>query len=85
MEKEEVRNQLTRDPFVPLRLYIKDGRKLDVPVRQAAYMQSHGVLVLLGVKPGTYVIKGYDVIGFDAIERIEQRPKAEKGKRRKAG
>jgi hypothetical protein len=85
MEKEEVRTELNREPFVPLRLHLKDGKKLDVPLRQAAHMQPHGVLVLFGVKPGSCRIKGFDVFAFDKIDRIEQRPSGEKRKRRKAG
>jgi hypothetical protein len=85
MLKEDVERELMREPFVPLRLHLKDGRRYDVPIREAARFNPVGIVVLIGVKPGTYQIKGYDRFSLDAIDRIEQRPKREKRKRRKAG
>jgi hypothetical protein len=84
MLKEDVRSELMREPFVPLRLYLKDGRRFDVPIREAARFNPVGLVVLIGVKPGSCDIKGFDRFPLDYIERIEQRPHKEKRKRRKA-
>ena len=71
MQKEAVVAELDREPFVPLRLHLTKGRKYDVPERRAAHMLGYGLLVLIGLKPGSVQAKGYDTFAFDAIERIE--------------
>ena len=85
MKKEEVRGELTREPFVPLRLYLTDGRTFDVPFRQVAHMLGYGVLVLIGADIKAHTAKGYDRFAFEQIERIEPLPsKPSRGRRRKA-
>ena len=84
MQKEQVRNELNREPFVPLRLYLTDGRKFDVPFRDVAHMLSYGLLVFIGMKEGTRQAKSYDRFGFDQIERIEQRPPGKIARARRA-
>jgi hypothetical protein len=85
MTKEEINSELNREPFVPLRLHLRDGRRFDVPFREVARMLPYGVLVFIGLKEGTHQADSFDRFPFDAVERIEQRPKGEKRKRRKAG
>jgi hypothetical protein len=84
MEKEDVRVQLRRDPFVPLRVHLAGGKSFDVPFPEVAHLLGHGVLVLKGVKRGTHQAQGFDVFGFDQITRIERRPTVRPGNRRKA-
>jgi hypothetical protein len=84
MRKEEVQNELTREPFVPLRIHLKDGRSFDVPFRDVAHILGYGVLVLIGLKEGTHQAEGYDRFAFDAIDRIEQRPRRGGRRQRKA-
>jgi hypothetical protein len=83
MLKEEVRAELTRDPFVPLRLHLKGGRKFDVPFRDVAHMLGYGVLVFIGLKEGTHQAKAYDRFPFDHIIRIEKLRTGGAGRRRK--
>ena len=83
MQKEEVRAELTRDPFVPLRLHFKDGKTFDIPFRDVAHMLGYGVLVFIGLKEGTHQAKSYDRFSFDDIVRIEHRPERGTGRRRK--
>ncbi|HEY8749342.1 MAG TPA: agmatine deiminase family protein [Tepidisphaeraceae bacterium] len=74
MDREEIRTELTRDPFVPLRLHLTDKRTFEVPFRQVAHMISSGVLVLIGLKEGTHSADGYDRFACEKIEWIEQLP-----------
>ncbi len=83
MLKEEIRAELTREPFVPLRLHLSDGRKFDVPFRDVAHIIASGVLVFIGLKEGTHQAKSYDRFGFDHIIRIEHRPARGGGKKGK--
>jgi len=83
VQKEEIKAELTREPFVPFRLHLSDGRTFDVPFREVAHMTPSGVLVFIGLKEGTHRAEGYDRFGFDHVVRIEPRPTRGKGKRRK--
>jgi hypothetical protein len=84
MEKDQVRAELKREPFIPLRNRLTDGRKFDVPFRDVARFLTYGVLVFIGMKEGTRQAKSYDRFGFDQIERIEPLPakKNPRGRRR---
>ena len=78
-------SELTREPFVPLRLHLTNGRTFDVPFRQVAHMVHRGVLVLIGLKEGTHSAQGYDRFAYEQIEKIEPLPtKPSRGRRRKA-
>jgi hypothetical protein len=81
MLKEEVRAELNREPFVPLRLYLTNGKTFDVPFRDVAHLLGYGVLVLIGLKKGTHLAKGYERFTFEQIERIEQRPSSRRRKK----
>jgi len=81
MDKEAIRSELNREPFIPLRLHLKGGRTFDVPFRQVAHIVSSGVLVFIGLKEGTHSAKGYDRFAFANIERIEHRTNGRKRKK----
>ena len=83
MLKEQVRAELGREPFVPLRLHLRNGATFDILFRDVARILSFGLLVFIGLKPGTRQAQSYDRFAFDDIVRIEQRP-ARSGRRRKA-
>jgi len=81
MDKEAIRSELNREPFIPLRLHLKDGRTFDVPFRQVARIVSSGVLVFIGLKEGTHSAKGYDRFAFNNVDRIEHRKNGRKRKK----
>ena len=82
MLKEDIQQILSREPFLPLRLHLADGRTFDVPFRDVARMLSYAVLVFIGMKEGSRQAKGYDRFSFDQITRIETL-NARGGRRRK--
>jgi len=82
MQKEEVRAELTREPFVPLRLHPKDGKTFDIPFRDVAHMLGYGVLVFIGLEESTHQTKSHDRFSFENIVRIEHRPKRGTDRRR---
>lgn len=81
MQKEDIRVELNRVPFVPLRLHLKSGKTFDVPFREVAHIVFSGLLVLIGLKEGTRTARGYDRFAFEDIVQIEPRPAG--GRRRK--
>lgn len=83
MQKEDVRAEISRDPFVPLRLHLSTGKTFDIPFREVARMLPYGLLVFIGKKEGTHSSEGFDRFSFDQILRIEQRPARRTRSRRK--
>ena len=84
MEKEAVRRELTRDPFIPFRLHLTDGRTFDVPTPGVARMMAYGLLVMIGADVKARTAKGFDQFPFDRISRIEPLPIKSSARRRKA-
>jgi hypothetical protein len=80
---DEVRQELTREPFIPLRFHLRNGKKLDVPFREVAHLLGYGVLIFIGLKPGTHQARSYDRFGFDDIVRIEQLRRGKGGQRQR--
>ena len=83
MDKEIIREALTREPFEPFRLRLTNGKTFDVPFRDVARILSYGVLVFIGLREGTRSAKGYDRFHFENIDRIEPLSKRGRSGRRK--
>lgn len=82
MDKEQVRSELTRQPFVPFRLHLTDGRTFDIPDPKVANIMAYGLLVMIGADVKARTAKGYDQFPFDRIDRIEPLPiQPERGSR----
>jgi hypothetical protein len=81
MQSDEIRAELDREPFIPFRLHLKNGKTFDVPFRAVAHVVVGGLLVFIGLKEGTQSAKGYKHLAFDDIVRIEPRPAG--GRKRK--
>jgi hypothetical protein len=85
MERPDIEAVLRREPFVPLRIHLTDGRKLDVPFQHVVVFQGDGVLVFKGVKkPGSHVATGFEFVAYGRIDRIEQKRGRGGSRRRKA-
>ena len=82
MLKQEIEAFLSREPFVPLRLYLVSEKTFDIPFRDVARLLSYALLVFIGLKEGTRQAKGYDRFSFDQIARIEEL-KSKGGRRQK--
>jgi hypothetical protein len=64
-------------------LHLKGGKTFDIPFPEMYRMLGYGVLVFIGLKPGTHRAKGFDRFNFENIDRIEQLPKRGGSRRRK--
>ena len=83
MNKEAVRSELTREPFVPFRLHLTDGRTFDIPDPKVAHIMAYGLLVMIGADVKARTAKGYDRFPFEQIERIDPIPAKAPGTRRR--
>jgi hypothetical protein len=72
MTSEDVRQELERDPFVPLRLHMASGKTVDVRYAGTAWVRQNTLLVVHPVAPGSAAIGDYEVLALRLIERIEQ-------------
>ncbi len=84
MRRQEVEAELSREPFVPLRLHVTRSRKYVVAERRAAHVLGSDLLVLIGLKPGSVKAKGFDTFPFEAIERVEPLGRKTTGGKRKS-
>jgi len=72
MTAEDLRQELEKRPFIPLRLHLASGKTVDVLYEQTAWLQQNTVLVVHPLTRGTVAIGKYEVISLRLIERIEQ-------------
>jgi hypothetical protein len=84
MTKQQVRAEFSREPFVPLRIHLNDGRRFEIPFREMTWLLGYDVLVFKGMKQGSRRAKSYTTFPYERIVRIEQRPGRAVTKRRKA-
>jgi len=72
MTPEDVNQELDREPFVPLRLHLSSGQKIEIEYANSAFVRQNTLLVVHRLAPRTHAIGNYDVIALRLIERIEQ-------------
>lgn len=72
MTSEEIMQEIDRDPFVPLRLHLSSGQKMDILYPQMVWLRQNTLLIVHRLSKGTQAIGNYDVIALRLIERIEQ-------------
>ena len=72
MTTEDVKQELERRPFVPLRLHLAIGQKIDIPYEGTAWVRQNTLLIVHPLQRGSATIGNYDVIALRLIERIEQ-------------
>ena len=72
MTSEDVRSELEKTEFIPLRLHLVSGKTVDVTVPEAAWMLQNALMVLQEQRPMRLRAGRYDMISLRNIERIEQ-------------
>jgi hypothetical protein len=72
MTTEDVRQELDREPWVPLRLLLSSGKTIDIEYSKSAFTRQNTLLIVHRVSSMTHEIGTYDVIALRLIERIEQ-------------
>lgn len=72
MTSEDMKQELEREPFVPLRLHLASGQTMDIRYPQTAWVRQNTLLIVHPLAAKTAAIGGYDVIALRLIERIEQ-------------
>jgi len=70
MTSEDVRSELERVPFLPIRLHLVSGKTIDVPASGTAWMLQNFVIVFQNPR----IHSRYNMLALRNIERIEQVP-----------
>jgi hypothetical protein len=76
MTTEDIRQELEKDPFVPLRLHLVSGQRMDTLQSGTAWLRQNTLLIVHPLSKGTVAIGGYNVIDLRSIERVEQIPES---------
>lgn len=71
MTSEDLRSQLDRVPFLPLRLHLVSGSTYEIR-NPANVTLLQNTLMIIQDRDPRFNEEGYDVIAFRNIERIEQ-------------
>ena len=72
MIREQIEAAVSREPFVPFRIYLTGRRRLVVPFRHVIVFRKSSLMLFKGVKKeGSHVATGYEELQYDQIERIE--------------
>ncbi len=66
---EDLRSELEKQPFIPLRMHLVSGKTLDIAAQDAAWMLQNSVLIFHIPHSKE---SGYDLISLLNIERLEQ-------------
>jgi hypothetical protein len=72
MTSEDIRQEIDREPFVPLRLHLASGQKIELLDPHTAWVRQNTLLIVHPLQRGSHAIGNYDVIALRLIERIEQ-------------
>ena len=83
MTTEEVKQELEREPFQPIRLHLSSGKTIEIRYPHNAFIRQNRILVVHPIAPGTTEIGNYDVIALRLIERIEQAHNGRPARKRK--
>lgn len=71
MTSEDVRQELEREPFQPIRLHLGSGKTTEVSAAGTAWLRQNTLLIVHPLERNSIEIGGYDVIALRHIERIE--------------
>ena len=75
MRPESLRDELHRQPFVPLRIYLADGKTYEIRHPEMAMVTSREVYVgREETSPGSGIARGLDLVSLLHVVRVEQVP-----------
>ena len=75
MTSAEVRSEVEKQPFAPVRLHLVSGKTVDVESDGSAWMLQNSVIVFQNPRSHGR----YDMISLRNIERLEQLPEVQAG------
>lgn len=83
MTPKTLQAEIEREPFVPVRLHLSSGKRIDVRNAGDLMYLSYGLMVFRRKDPKSRYAESYDLVNYRLIERVEQLGNG--ARRRKAG
>ncbi|MBL8799568.1 MAG: hypothetical protein JNM56_37140 [Planctomycetia bacterium] len=71
MNAEEIRKELRRQPFVPLRFYLSDGKTYEVKHPEMVFLTRSWMYVGVESKLGSGVAEDHDLVSLMHVVRVE--------------
>ena len=71
MTSEDLRSELDKDPFTPIRLHLVSGASIEIRRASDATLMQNAVLIIQEFDP-SFTEAGYEVISLRNVDRIEQ-------------
>jgi hypothetical protein len=71
MNAEELRKELRRQPFVPLRFHLSDGKSYDVKHPEMVFLTRSWMYVGIESKLGSGVAEDHDLVSLMHVVRVE--------------
>ena len=81
MDGQTLAKELDRDPFIPLRLHLTDGRTVDIHNPGLSFIARLGLYVFRVSSPPSSLAQDQEVVSIAHIVTVEQLPAAGAGKR----
>ena len=73
MNPEALRTELRRRPFVPIRLYLTDGKTYDIRHPEMALIKRREIYIGTETEPGSGVAAECDLVSLLHVVRVESR------------
>jgi hypothetical protein len=75
MTSEDVRSELEKHPFAPLRFHLVSGKSIEILAPGQAWMLQNAVMIFPQFRThGMSLDYGYDIVALRNIERLERSP-----------
>jgi hypothetical protein len=71
MTAEAIDQELTRDPFVPIRLHLSDGSKIDITNPGLAFIAHLAVYIARTDRPDSRIMDDFQLVSLSRIARLE--------------
>lgn len=79
MMPDALNAELSRDPFIPLRLYLSDGRTVVIPNPGLCFINRGALYVARIDRPNSRLADDLDVVSLRHVVSIEQAPEPGSG------
>jgi len=71
MTSEDMKQEINREPFIPLRLHLASGKVMDIEYPNSAFLRQNTLVIMHRLQANTQEIGNYDVVALRLIERVE--------------
>jgi hypothetical protein len=71
MQAEDIRKEMRRQPFVPIRMHLDDGKTYEIRHPEMVFLTTSTAYVGIESKLGSGVAADYDLVSIRHVVRLE--------------